>query len=315
VGRRRNHLRVGRVCPSGPRDAPTGLPGLCAARAARPSAWRPDRASGRRRYVPGGHGLFRHRAARLVCLPGDERMGAVRRLAPAARRNRCCGARRVLEVTANLANLGWPLLLATFWGIAARGEERFDVVCRVVVVTLTALTITLAVLLVPWAIAFTMRRKRRADKVVLASLGGALTVQLIAGWFAPTVDYPGSSLSDLATEFGVRVLASFVVGERFLPRLWIELGPWLVLGGVCVLALVVALARRSELTRNGVGSPWAQQDWGSPCSSCPCGCEAPRRCGSHPTNSTQRALGTSCCQSRSCSAPWPYSSMAAAVAG
>src|SRR4029453_16590445 len=97
------------------------------------------------------------------------------------------------EATANITNLGWPFLLASFWAIAARGEERFDVVCRAVVVALTALTTTLTALLVPWSIAFTVYRKRRADKVVLVSLFAALGVQVIADRFAASTNTPASS--------------------------------------------------------------------------------------------------------------------------
>jgi hypothetical protein len=147
------------------------------------------------------------------------------------------------EATANIANLGWPFLLAAFWGIAARGEERFDVICRALVVALAALTVTLSALLVPWSTAFTVRRKRRADQVVLATLCGALAVQLVADRFVTSANTPAtSSLRDLPAEFGVRVLSSLVVGERSLSSLWIHLGPWLVLGTICVLSVVVAIS-------------------------------------------------------------------------
>lgn len=147
------------------------------------------------------------------------------------------------EATANIANLGWPFLIASFWAIAARGEERFDVISRSLVVGLTALTTTLAALLVPWSIAFTVHRKRRADKVVLISLCAALGVQIIADRFVASTNTPASSsLGDLPTEFGVRVLASLVVGERYLPDLWLHLGPWLVVGAVGVLVVVVVLS-------------------------------------------------------------------------
>jgi hypothetical protein len=157
------------------------------------------------------------------------------------------------EATANITNLGWPFLLASFWAIAARGEERFDVVCRAVVVALTALTTTLTALLVPWSIAFTVYRKRRADKVVLVSLFAALGVQVIADRFAASTNTPASSsLGDLPAEFGVRVLASLVVGERYLSDLWLDFGPWLVVGAVGVLGLVVALA----VPRVGIDRRW-----------------------------------------------------------
>src|SRR4051794_30940870 len=51
------------------------------------------------------------------------------------------------EMTANLANLGWPLVIAAFWAIAARRSSVFDTVVRAVVVAAAALTTTVALLL------------------------------------------------------------------------------------------------------------------------------------------------------------------------
>jgi hypothetical protein len=141
------------------------------------------------------------------------------------------------EVNANIANLGWPLLFASFWAFASYREDVWDVVMRSVIVALTALSTPLLALLLPAALALAALRRRRADVIVVLTSVAALVVQ----WFATQVASSGpneaASWRDVPLAYGVRVVGSLVFGERWLDRLWIKLGV-----GLAVTAVVVAIA-------------------------------------------------------------------------
>ncbi len=119
------------------------------------------------RAVLRGRDGSRHRAARAVRVPLDGRLG---RLAVAARVGHVMTAlvRSIyFEVNANIANLGWPLLFASFWAFASRRESTVDTVLRVIV-ALTALTTPIVALLVPARGRGRRVRRRRRDAIVLA---------------------------------------------------------------------------------------------------------------------------------------------------
>jgi hypothetical protein len=149
------------------------------------------------------------------------------------------------EVNANIANLGWPLLFASYWAFASRREGTWDTVLRSVIVALTALSTPLLALLVPAAIALTIVRRRRADLIVLLVSIAALGVQ----WLATQVTSPGPNEPSvrrvLPLAYAVRVVASLVFGERWLDRLWVNLGVGLaVIAVVAVVVLVILSAPR-----------------------------------------------------------------------
>ena len=151
------------------------------------------------------------------------------------------------ETNANLANLGWPLLFAAFWAIVSPHEAGWDVAARVVVVVAAALTTPVVALLLPWAAVMLATRRRRADGIVLGAMGLALVVQLLTMRATAQEPHPPSSVADLPAMYGVRVAASFVTGERWLDRLWIDLGVVLVVAVVVALVAFVALARPGRL--------------------------------------------------------------------
>jgi len=150
------------------------------------------------------------------------------------------------ETTANIANLGWPLLVATFWAIVSRQGSARDTALRTVVVSVTALTTTVAVVLAPLAFGVAWLRRTRRDRIVAAAFGGSLAVQLLldrsAGASPPS---PPSSWTDLPEVFGVRVLGSMVYGERWLPTAWTATHLFLIPLTLLVLALVVGLSIRN----------------------------------------------------------------------
>lgn len=142
------------------------------------------------------------------------------------------------EVNANLANLGWPLLYAAAWAVASRRDSTGDVALRATVVLLAVLTTPVTFLLVPVALAVAVWRRSRGDATVAAALVVGAVVQAIAiNASGPVPPFSAFSAGDVPVVYGVRVLASDVVGERWLPDLWVHLDVALV-----VLAAVVALA-------------------------------------------------------------------------
>jgi hypothetical protein len=146
------------------------------------------------------------------------------------------------EVNANVANLGWPLLFASFWAFASQRDGSLDVVLRSVVVALTALTTPVVALLVPVGVVVVVVRRKRADIVVLASCVAALAVQLLAIEAAgPAASLP-SSRRDLPVAYGVRVLGSLVFGERWLDVLWFHLDAWLAVAATAIVVAVLLLA-------------------------------------------------------------------------
>ena len=65
------------------------------------------------------------------------------------------------EINASVVNLGWPLVVASFWAIAARDRSRPALAGQVAVVVVAALTTSVAFVLVPWAMAVAAVRRRR----------------------------------------------------------------------------------------------------------------------------------------------------------
>jgi len=154
------------------------------------------------------------------------------------------------EVGTNLANLGWPLLYAGAWAVASRRTSALDVTARVAVVVLAALTTPVSFLLVPCAVAAVVLRRGRADAIVGSGLVAATVVQLIAiNAAGPVPPFSPFSARDVPTAYGVRVVASDVVGERWLPTLWIHVGVAVIVAAVLALVAFVALAAAHRLDR------------------------------------------------------------------
>ena len=155
-----------------------------------------------------------------------------------------------LETNANLANLGWPLLIGAGWAIASRREGVIDVVCRCVVVAAAAVSTTLAVVFWPVSLVVARRRGGR-DRVVFAALSSALALQFVLDVWADASarSTASSSIADLPQVFAVRIVGSVVWGERWLPELWPR-WHYVAAGVACaVLALVVIASRRASTER------------------------------------------------------------------
>ena len=151
------------------------------------------------------------------------------------------------EIQTNLANLGWPLIVASFWAIASRHDTTRDVALRVVVIVLAALSTPVQAVLVPWAVLVVVVRRRRSDWVTLVALGAGLAVQLLAIRATEQGDKIPSKVSELPLEFAVRVLGSMWIGERWLADAWIHHGGVLVAAVTVTTVVVIALGWRRSI--------------------------------------------------------------------
>lgn len=154
------------------------------------------------------------------------------------------------EVNANIANVGWPLLFAAFWAVLSRRESGWHTAARSAVVVSAALSTALAGLLVPMAIAVTATRRKVADVIVTTALAVGMVVQVVATHFTQPDHTPlASRAADLPAEYGVRVLGSLLVGERWLSSVWTTVGLWLVLVAVLAVGALLWLADVRSVSR------------------------------------------------------------------
>lgn len=156
------------------------------------------------------------------------------------------------EITADLTNLGWPLLVASVWAVLACQHTRREVAGRVGVVVATALSTTVAVLLVPFAIGVARWRRTRADVVVAASLVAASVVQGVTDLFLEQRPKASSTASDLPVELAVRVAGIAVVGVRWLDRLWEHERWWFAIASLAVIAAFVVLCQPRSQPRSRI---------------------------------------------------------------
>ena len=154
------------------------------------------------------------------------------------------------EVNANIANVGWPLLFAAFWAVLSNQQSRWQIAARSAVVLGTALSTALAGLLLPMAVVLAAVRRRSSDVVVAASLVVGMVVQVVATHFTQPDHTPlQSRASELPAEYGVRVLGSMVIGERWLSSVWSSLGLWLVLIAALVVGVLLYVADVRSVSR------------------------------------------------------------------
>ena len=155
------------------------------------------------------------------------------------------------ELTATITNVGWPFLIAGFWAIASREEGRFDTPLRAATVLLGAVSTVIQIVLLPWAIAMAIYRRRRSDLIVLASLVGGLGIQAIAVKASSAQAAAGQrDVGRFFEALGLRVLGSLVAGERWIAHLsstgTIEVG----IASLVAVLVMAMLARPGRLDRD-----------------------------------------------------------------
>lgn len=155
------------------------------------------------------------------------------------------------ETNANIANLGWPLLIASAWAIVSRQTRPVDSVVRAGVLVATALSTTVAIALLPVAVAMAALRRARREWLVVAAFSTAVVVQLLLDRTAAAAPpyRVSSSVGDLFAVFGVRVLGGVVIGERWLGDAWRAWHYGVVLLAIAVLVALAVVCRRAGRDR------------------------------------------------------------------
>jgi hypothetical protein len=150
------------------------------------------------------------------------------------------------ENLANITNILWVLLFATFWALLRRPTTRADIVLAAVIVFLGATSTTLAVVFLPVAAWALWSRREFSTAVVVSSYGIGLFLQVIA--YLSTSDHgPEGHASGLATLYFARVLGVTAVGTRGARDLWNSGGRSLLFpfgGAFIVLVIVLVVSNR-----------------------------------------------------------------------
>lgn len=157
-----------------------------------------------------------------------------------------------VETTATITNLIWVVLaIAPFAFISVR-DSGSDVAMRAGVAFVAATATALSALLLPLAIGFAIARRSRASAVVLGSFVVGLALQFVVTRSSPIEERTESSIRILADLYGLRVLGSFLVGERPLDPLWTSIGEVAVVVIVAVVVGIFAFLLRGAGRRNQV---------------------------------------------------------------
>ena len=129
------------------------------------------------------------------------------------------------ETTGNLTNLIWPLLSALPWVVVSNRRSRADLVVRGVIAAVAPLSNLLAAIFLPLALVVSRRRRRLDARVVAGAMTAGVLAQAVAMVFASERHAAtASSVAGLYRTVSVNVLGSFLVGERYLPELWVRFG-------------------------------------------------------------------------------------------
>jgi hypothetical protein len=151
------------------------------------------------------------------------------------------------ENTANITNTLWTLAFAGFWAVVAQVRRPADVVARVGVAFVGMLSTPVTALFLPLSLAVTLVRRRTTDAAVLIALLVGGTIQSVVMLSADRGPDPtSSSLGNLPTTYGARVLGSLLVGERGLGRAWEAIGVWTAGLAIVLCAVLFAAALRSS---------------------------------------------------------------------
>lgn len=156
------------------------------------------------------------------------------------------------ETNANVANLHWYLLFACFWVFLARPTTRWEVAVATTIAVAAVLSDPMAGLFLPLAVLSTTKRTATRELVVPIAFFVALAIQLVLGALSEAPEpYAGAHLVDLPGIFALRVVGSFLVGDRHLHYLWGHLRWWFAAAAVVVLlaAMAAGLAKARASTR------------------------------------------------------------------
>jgi hypothetical protein len=144
------------------------------------------------------------------------------------------------ETVANLANLHWYLMFATFWALVFLPPNRWWVAAGAAVGLAAALSDPLTALLLPTAALAVYRYRSRLHGIVVGAVVLGLTVQLLVVLGAEAATEATGSWSDLPALYAFRVAGGLTIGDVHLGTAWLRAG-WSVpvVAIVAVTLLVV----------------------------------------------------------------------------
>lgn len=147
------------------------------------------------------------------------------------------------ETTANAANVHWYLLFACFWVFLVREDGSPWVVAGAAVAVAAVLSDPMAGLFLPLAVLQGIQSRSWRGRLVPIVFCLGLAIQLLMGAAeeAPA-PYASSYWHDLPGIFALRVAGSLLVGDRYLPTLWKEVGWAFAYTSLAVVTLVAAYA-------------------------------------------------------------------------
>jgi hypothetical protein len=157
-----------------------------------------------------------------------------------------------IETTATITNTIWTVLAVAPFAFISVRESRRDIVMRAVVAFLAATATALSALFLPLAIGYAVARRTRASIAVACSFGAGLVLQLLVVRVSPVAERAENSVRILVDLFGLRVLGSFLVGERPLDQLWTTVGEPVVVVLIVVVVALFAFLLRGAGRRNQI---------------------------------------------------------------
>lgn len=159
------------------------------------------------------------------------------------------------ETNANITNTIWAALLVVPFAVASTRSSGRDVAFRSIAAFLGAASSALALLFLPVALVVAVRRRRRADLVVLAALGAGSALQVGVTLATGLTSGGSTSWRLVADLFGLRVIGSALFGEVALDPLWTGSGEVavLVLVALATGVFVVLFRRAPAAARTRAG--------------------------------------------------------------
>jgi hypothetical protein len=157
----------------------------------------------------------------------------------------------IFENTGTITNVPWILGFAAFWAIVPETDNTPMIAARALIVFFAITSSPLPALFLPLSIVLTFRRLRPADTVVFATFVLGSLVQFLGMLTTPQRGAVGQARpSDLLVAYPVRVIGSYLVGDRYLAGAWKELGLFFaMLMAVALVFLFIATGRGGSRRR------------------------------------------------------------------
>ena len=154
------------------------------------------------------------------------------------------------EANANIANLHWYLVYATFWVLLKDPRTRRGIALGALITGMAALSDPLVALILPLVVRRAFEHRRELPRLVIpATFAVCLAIQLVIGVFQEQTGRNATSdWGEVPGIYALRVAGSALVGDAQLGRLWNPLGYWFAYGA---LAVILACSSTGSSRRTG----------------------------------------------------------------